>query len=148
MKYSLSILPSVLLSRHLLNFGMMQETQMKLCMTEPDFPEIFFCPKNWENRPKMHQKQGFLNLLKKLGINFYWICSLMKICIICCVLAQIPYLGKFLFLGYGPKYSQIAGFFNQTSNQWNKLRKARFLASLKLTLCQEWIDGMNWFSVC
>ena len=30
----------------------------------------------------------------------------MKTYIICCVPAQIPYLGKFLFLRYGPKCSQ------------------------------------------
>ena len=51
----------------------------------------FFCPKIWE----MGQKQGFLNLLKDLVINFYWICSLMKTYITCCVPAQIPYLRKF-----------------------------------------------------
>ena len=30
----------------------------------------------------------------------------MKIYVICCVPAQIPYLGKILFLRYGPKCSQ------------------------------------------
>ena len=30
-----------------------------------------FCPKNWENEPKMCQKQGFLNILKTFVINFY-----------------------------------------------------------------------------
>ena len=48
---------------------------------------------------KMRQKQGFLNLLNNLVINFYWICSIMKIYIICCVPGQIPYLGNFLSLG-------------------------------------------------
>ena len=54
---------------------------------------------------KIGQKQGFLNLLKNLVINFYWV-YLMKVYIICCVPAQIPYLGKFLFLRCGPKCSQ------------------------------------------
>ena len=49
---------------------------------------------------KMGQKQGFFNILKNFVINFYWICSIMKIYIISCVPAQ------FLFLRYGPKCSQ------------------------------------------
>ena len=66
------------------------------------FWKIFFVPKIG----KMSQKQGFLNLLKNMVINFYWICFIMKIYIICCVPGQIPYLEKFLFLKYGPKCSQ------------------------------------------
>ena len=50
---------------------MVLETYVKLYVTKPDFPEIFFCPKNWENGTKMDLKQGFLNLLKHLVINFY-----------------------------------------------------------------------------
>ena len=37
---------------------MVLETYMKLCVAEPDFPGIFFCPQNLENGPKMGQKQG------------------------------------------------------------------------------------------
>ena len=59
------------------------------------FSGNFFCPRNWEKDQKIGQKQGFLNLLKNLVINFYLICSKMKNYIICCVPAQIPYLGKF-----------------------------------------------------
>ena len=52
--------------------------------------------KKLENGSKMVPKQGFLNLVKNLVINFYWIYSIiMKICIICCVPAQILYLAKF-----------------------------------------------------
>ena len=69
----------------------------------------YFCLKVWENGPKIGQKQGFLNLLKDLVINLHWTCSVMKTYIICCVTGQIPYLGKFLFLRYGPKYSQPIG---------------------------------------
>ena len=85
---------------------MVLEIHMKLCLTEPDFPEKSFCPKNWENSPKIGQKHGFLNILKNLVISFYWICSIMKIFIIYCVPAQIPYLKKFWFRRYGPKCSQ------------------------------------------
>ena len=81
----------------------------------------FFAPKIG----KMGQKQGFFNLLESFVINFYWIWSIMKIYIICCVPAQIPYLGKFLFLRYGPKCSQpirlqdfLINHISRT-NQWN-----------------------------
>ena len=47
----------------------------------------FFCFKNWGNGPKM----SFLNLKENLVINCHWICSIMKIYISCCVLAQILY---------------------------------------------------------
>ena len=69
------------------------------------FWKNLFCSQNWENNQKW-TKNGFLNLLKNLVVNFYWICSIMKIYIICCVSTQIPYLGEFLLLRYGPKCSQ------------------------------------------
>ena len=47
------------------------ETHMKLCVTELNFPENNSYPKNWENGPKMSQKQCFVNLLKDLVITFY-----------------------------------------------------------------------------
>ena len=84
-------------------------------------------PQNWENGPKMGQKRVFFNLLKNLVFNFYWICSIMKIYIICCVLTQIPYLEKFLFLRYRWKYSQpirlqdfLINHISKT-NPWNSL---------------------------
>ena len=44
----------------------MLEIHMKLCMTEPHFLEKNFAtPPNRENGPKMGQRQGFLNILKK-----------------------------------------------------------------------------------
>ena len=61
-------------------------------------------------------KNGFFNLLENLGINFYWIWSIMKIYIICSVPAQILYLGKFFVPEIWAKMfsvNQIAGFFNQ-----------------------------------
>ena len=63
------------------------------------FLEKIFCLQNWENGPKMGQKQGFFNLLRNFFINLYWTHSIMKI-YICCVPAKISYLGKFLFLRY------------------------------------------------
>ena len=83
----------------------------------------FFAPKIG----KMGQKQGFFNILKNYVINFYWICSMMKIYNICCVPTQISYLGKFLFPKYGPKCFQpirlqdfLINHISRT-NQWNSL---------------------------
>ena len=45
---------------------MVLENHMKLCMTEPDFFENV-CPQNWENGPKMDQKQGFFEFVEKFG---------------------------------------------------------------------------------
>ena len=53
---------------------MVLESHVKLCVTEPDFPGKFFLPQKlgqWaQNGPKA-QKQGVLNLLENLMINFY-----------------------------------------------------------------------------
>ena len=84
-----------------MNFGMVLETLM-LSVTEPDF----FCPKNVGNGSMIGQKWGFLNLKKSLVNHFHWICSIMKIYIICCVPALILYLRKIFFLSYRPKWLQ------------------------------------------
>ena len=139
-------------------------------MAETDFLEKFFCPKILENGPEMGQKQSFLILLKDLVFNFYWMCSIMTAYIICCIPKQIPYLGKFLFLRYGPKCSQPIRFqdflINHISitNQWNSLIKSWSKSfwvnmvkngsgqsgpgTLKLTLSKEWIDVINWYFAC
>ena len=87
----------------------------------------FFLHQNWEKGPKMVQNQGFFNLLENLVINLYWIWSLMEMYIIGCVPTQIPYLGKILFLRYGPNCSQpirlhyfLINHISRT-NQWNSL---------------------------
>ena len=38
--------------------GMMLETHMELGMTDLDLLENIFCPKIWEYKPKISQKQG------------------------------------------------------------------------------------------
>ena len=71
----------------------------------------------------------------------------MQIFIICGVPAYIPYLGKFLFLVYEPKCSQIAGFFNQPYLQNKSLKYPDFLHvdtnSHKLKVDQK-IFGREW----
>ena len=49
---------------------MVLETHKTLCVTELDYPEKIFYHKKLENVSKMGLKQGFLNLLKTLVINF------------------------------------------------------------------------------
>ena len=122
---------------------------------------------------------GFLNILKNVVINFYRICSIMKIYIICCVPAQIPYLGKLLFLRHWPKCSQTIRFQDSLINHISRTNQLNSLIfymvtknslkswskpfgvgtvrdgwdqpghrTLKLTVSQELVDGMNWFFAC
>ena len=127
------------------------------------FWENFFCPQNWENGPRMGQKQGFLNLLENLVVNCYWIWSIMKIYIILFVSAQIPHLGKFLFLTYGPKCFQpirlqyfLMNHISKTNqrNSWSKKFWVGVVKNvccqsghrtLKLTVSQECTDQVNKF---
>ena len=115
MKQSLSVLPSFRLSGRFLGivslvfskFWHDARNPYEVVHDSRIFQKKNFCTKNWENGPKMGQKQDFfLNILGNCVIKFYRICSIMKIQNICCVPTQIPYLGKFLFLRYGPKCSQ------------------------------------------
>ena len=84
----------------------MLESHVKLCVREPDFLGKFFLPPKLGKCIPNGPKTCFFNLLENLVSNFYWIWSVMKVYIICCVPAQIPYLAKSFFLKYGPKYSQ------------------------------------------
>ena len=75
------------------------------------FLKSLFAPK----MGKMGQKEGFLNLLENLVINFSWIWTIKKFYNICYILAQIPYLGKIWFLRYWAKMlstNQIVVFLN------------------------------------
>ena len=125
------------------------------------FQKTFFAPKIG----KMRQKQGFLNLLNNLVINFYWICSIMKIYTICCVPGQIPYLGNFLSLGdmcqsvhsqSDCRLSQISQPFLQnksmkhphflhadTNSQKLKVDLKSGFWTLKLIVSEEGDDGIN-----
>ena len=108
---------------------MVLEIHMKLCVTEPDFPENFVYPQNRENGQKRGQKRffEFIENFLNFTINLYWIRSITKTCIFCSVPAQIPFLRKFWFLRYGPKCSQpirlqefLINHISRT-NQWNSL---------------------------
>ena len=108
--FRLSVLPLVLWSRCFLEIVSLVFSKFWHVPRNPyeivhDRVRFFLLPKlgKWtKNGPKTR----FFDLLKNLVINFYWICSIMKIYIIFCVPAKIPYFGKFLFFTYGPKCSQ------------------------------------------
>ena len=81
-----------------LNFAMVLETSMKLCMTARFFGKTF-APEIGE----IGKKKGFFNLKKLVTIFTNLFCNEN---IIFFVLAQIQYLGKILFLRFRPKCSQ------------------------------------------
>ena len=91
--------------------------------------KICFAPKIVKMGQKWGPKTGFSSLLKNLVINFYWIWSVMKIYIICCVPAQISYLGKIFVPEIWAKMfsaNQIAGFFYQPYLQNKSMKKPGF----------------------
>ena len=122
-------------------------------MTEADFLEKKLSPKLGK-LTKNGQKQGLFNLLKNLVVNFYWICSIVKIYIISCVPAQIPYLGKFVFLRYGPKCSKMVSISLTFKCQSTAVTFVRPLAVarriyeivcvLPSVLLSVWVFSWNW----
>ena len=133
------VCPSTLLSRSFLRIGsllflklsIMLEAHVLLCVTEPDFLVKIPLPKKWGKWAKNRQKWGFFNLLENLVIIFFWIWSVMKIYIICCIPAKIPYLGKTFFLRYEP----------------NSFRQSDYRI-FKSTISLRRSDEEVWFSAC
>ena len=79
-----------------------------------DFRWKIFLPQKLENGPKMGQKQGLLNLLKNIVINFFWILSIKKFYNIYCIYYTNPILGKNLVSEIWAKMlsvNQITGIF-------------------------------------
>ena len=88
----------------------------------------------------------------------------MKIYIICCFPAQILHLRKFLFLRYSPQFlshSDCRMIFKSTISPEKIGKTAPFFAcwskygfsqsdfwTLKLSVSQEWTDGINWYIAC
>ena len=119
---------------------MVLETHVKISVTELDFLEKSVLPNNLGKWTKM-EKKGYLNLLTDLDINFYWICSIIKTYVICCIPSQTPYLGKFLFQRYGPKCYQpirLQDFLiNLSPEQMNKIAWL-FACWYKFTWIKQW----------
>ena len=97
------------------------------CAWQRQIFKKIFCPKNGENGPKI----VFLDLLENLIINFFWIWSIKKVHIICCILALIPYLGK-------------TGSWDMGQNALSQSDCRIF----KLTISPEHGDEKAWFFVC
>ena len=83
----------------------MLERHVKLCVTEPDFSEKKFFPKKLGTWTKNGPKTEFFEFIEKFCHHF--LLNLFYNYVICYIPEQTPYLGKFLFLKYGPKCSQI-----------------------------------------
>ena len=120
------------------HIGMVLETHMKLCIAKLNFLDNFFLPPKLGKETK---SRVFLNLLKDLVLNFYWICSIMKIDIIYCLPSRIPYLGRILFLRYGPKCSQpISRTFKSIIFSKQKDEAAwRFACWYKFMIIKNWL---------
>ena len=125
MKYGLFILPLCCLCRCFHGIGSLDFSEFWHGARNPYhvvgdragvFLKNFFCPQNWGNGSKI----GFFEFKKNLFYDFHWICSIMKTCIVCCVPAQILYLGKFLFLKYRSKWSQPTRFQDFQINHFSK----------------------------
>ena len=62
------------------NFGLVLEIHMNLCVTELDSPENVFSLQNWEIDQKWAKNMFFFSIYWKFWfLNFYWICSIMKV---------------------------------------------------------------------
>ena len=70
-----------------------------------------FCPASCrgvflESKSPIPKDLFLAHFLGNFVVNLHWICSIMKIHIICCVPAQILSLGKIFFLSYRSECSQ------------------------------------------
>ena len=117
---------------------------MKLYVTEPDFPEKFLLLPKLGKWTKNGPKTGFFEFIENFVINFYGICSIIKIYIICCVPCTNSLFGKILVPEIWAKMfsaNQIAGFFNQPYLQNKSMKQRDFLRadtnSHKLKVNQE-----------
>ena len=79
-----SVLPSVrvfswnCIISFFLDFGTVLEIHMKLCVTEPDFPEKSFLLRKLGKWTKNGPKTGFFEFIEKFCHYLYWLCSMMK----------------------------------------------------------------------
>ena len=74
------------------------------CYAWQRFFEIIFLPLKWGKQAK--PRVLWNTLLENFVINFFWLWSIMKVYINCCMLEHISSLGKLWFLRYTPKCSR------------------------------------------
>ena len=129
----MSVLPSILQPawafswnhtyKFFLNFGMVPETHLKLCVTKLDFLKKKFWSQSLWKRTKIWAKFEFIGKF----IIFYWICSIMNLWNYVLCSCKNPVFEKIFIPEMWVKIfsvNQIAGFFiNHISrtNQWNSL---------------------------
>ena len=88
------------------------------------FSRNIFFPKKLRKWVKNGPKTSFFKkILNNFVINFYWICSVMKIGISYCVPAQIPYLRKFWFPRYGSFIKRQASGTSSDNEWYNKWQR-------------------------
>ena len=149
----------------------MLETQMKLCMTELDFPGNFFLPQKLGKWTQNGQKTGFFLIYWKIYSLIFTEYDLWWKFILFVVFLHKSHW-KFLFLRYGPKCSQpirLQDFLIKRisrRNNWNNLIFCMLIQIhinwklikkfwggcgqsvyriLKLTVSQECADGVSRF---
>ena len=99
-----------------LELNMMLGANVVLCMTEPDFFKIIFCPKNGENRPSL----GFFECLEKFSFSSQFFSFFFNFVIKVCIIGIAVCLNKFHIWQNSGSWdmkmllaNQIVGFFNQ-----------------------------------
>ena len=80
-----------------LELSMVLGAHVMLCMTAV-FLKIIFLLQKWRNCANMSQIYGFFNWLANLVIDFSRIWLIIKFYIFCCILAQVPYLGRIFWV--------------------------------------------------
>ena len=127
------------------------ETHIKLCVAKPDFLGKFFCPQNWENGSKKGQKQGFLNLLEDLVINFYWSWSVILLANLITGFLNQLYLWKKMmkrphFLHVDTDSWKLEVDWKILGWAWSKMDVGILFSGL--WKCQGEMNGINLFLVC
>ena len=109
-------------------------------MTKPDFLDLLTKLGIWT---KNGMKTGFFEFIEYFVINFYWICLIVNIYIICCFSAQILYLGKFFIPEIYTKIcsaNKTGGFFNQPYLQNKSMKLPDFLhVDTNLHRLEKWV---------
>ena len=125
--FCLSFCPDIFLEiyhQFFLNFGMVLDTCMKLCLAEQDFLEKKCAPKIGKMDQRWAKNRVFFNLFKNLVINFYWIC-----CMLFAVLLHRSHIWENVPEIWAKMCStnQVAGLFNQSYLQNKSVKQPDFL---------------------
>ena len=113
---------------------------MLLCMTEPDFLKIMFCPQNRENMPSL----WFFECIGKFSLfsqfKFFSIWSIMKVYITITAVC----LNKFHIWENSGSWDMAHNALGQSGLQDFSIN----CRTLKLAVSHKEINEINWFLVC